>query len=124
LKKPANQLSTVLNVTLLATILSVQGPVLVAIPLKAFAGMVTLAAATLAIGWLLGEPGERNRKTLAFTTAVRNAGLGLVIASSLPGPSSAVEQAVTAATAYGLFQTVVMGMVALGWGRSTKGAVS
>jgi hypothetical protein len=66
---------------------------------------------------LLREPGGSNRKTLAITTAVRNAGVALVIASSLPGPRSAVELAVTAATAYGLFQTVGMALVALGWGR-------
>jgi BASS family bile acid:Na+ symporter len=120
LKQPANMLSTLLNLTLLVTIVSVQHPLLVNIPLLAFAGMLALVAATLAIGWLLAEPGEGNRKTLAVTTAVRNAGVALVIASSsFPG-----TEAVLAATAYGLFQTVVMGMVALGWGRSTKGAVS
>jgi BASS family bile acid:Na+ symporter len=113
LKRPANLLSTLLNVALLGTILVVQFEMLIGIPLRAFAGMSTLVAATLAIGWLLGEPGDGNRKTLAIATAVRNAGVALVIASSsFPG-----TQTVTAATAYGLFQTIVLALVALGWGR-------
>jgi hypothetical protein len=44
---------------------------------------------------------------------VRNVGVSLVIATgSLPGTA-----AVTAATAFAIFQTVAMALVALGWGR-------
>lgn len=50
---------------------------------------------------------------MVITTAVRNVGVALVIVtSSLPGTA-----AITSATVYALFQTVVMAVVALAWGR-------
>jgi BASS family bile acid:Na+ symporter len=113
LQKPANLVSTLLNLSLLGVILVVQFEMLIGIPLRAFAGMFLLLLATLAIGWLLGGPGNDMRKTLAITTAVRNAGVCLVIAAS----SFAGTPAVTAATAYGVFQTVMMAGIAIGWGR-------
>jgi BASS family bile acid:Na+ symporter len=118
LRKPAHRLSMVLNLATLGVILTVQFDMLAGIPLRAFVGMSVLVIATLVIGWLLGGPGSDNRKTLALTTAVRNAGVSLVIASgSFPG-----TPAVTAATAYALFQTIVMALVALGWGRLSSAA--
>ena len=52
-------------------------------------------------------------KAMAIATSVRNVGVSLVIAtSSFPG-----TQAVTAALASALFQTILMAIVALGWGR-------
>jgi bile acid:Na+ symporter, BASS family len=113
LKRPADLLSMALNLGTLGVILTVQFGMLVEIPLRAFVGMCALVAATLVVGWLLGGPGRGDRKTLAITTAVRNAGVSLVIASSsFPG-----TPAVTAATVYGLFQTLVLALVALAWGR-------
>jgi BASS family bile acid:Na+ symporter len=113
LQKPANLLSMILNLLLLGIILVVQFDMLVGIPLRAFAGMLLLVLATLIIGWLLGGHGNINRKTMAIITSVRNAGVCLVIASSsFPG-----TPAVTAATAYALFQTIVIALIALGWGR-------
>jgi BASS family bile acid:Na+ symporter len=118
LKKPANQLTLVLNLGLLGLILVVQFEMLISIPLRAFAGMLLLVLATLTIGWLLGGPGAADRRTLAVTTAVRNVGVCLVIASSsFPG-----TPAVTAATAYGLFQTIVMAALAIAWGRLSPAA--
>jgi BASS family bile acid:Na+ symporter len=120
LQKPANLLSTGLNLVLLGVILSAQFGMLLDIPLRAFGGMFALVAAGVAAGWLLGGPGHENRTAVAVATAVRNVGVGLVIATvSFPG-----TQAVTAATAFGLFQTLVMALVALAWGRwgSTPGA--
>jgi bile acid:Na+ symporter, BASS family len=113
LKKPANLLSTLLNLTLLGMILIVQFELLISIPLRAFVGMSLLLLSTMAIGWLLGGPGSDLRKSLAITTAVRNAGVCLVIATS----SFAGTPAVTAATAYGVFQTIVMAAIAIAWGR-------
>jgi hypothetical protein len=50
---------------------------------------------------------------MAMVTSVRNVGVGLVIAAdSSPGTA-----AITAVTAFALFQTVVMALVAIGWGR-------
>jgi hypothetical protein len=48
-----------------------------------------------------------------MATGVRNVGVSLAIAAS----SFAGTPAVTAATAFALFQTVLMALVALGWGR-------
>jgi bile acid:Na+ symporter, BASS family len=113
LLKPANRLSTVLNLSMLGLILAVHYPVLAAIRPRGYVGMLTLVVTALAAGWLLGLPGSGNRKALAITTSVRNVGVSLVIAtSSFPG-----TPAVTATLAFGLFQTVVMALVALGWGR-------
>jgi bile acid:Na+ symporter, BASS family len=60
---------------------------------------------------LIGGPGNDNRKSLAITTSVRGVGVDLGIASG----SFSGTPAVTAATAYALFQTVVMASVALAW---------
>lgn len=52
---------------------------------------------------------------MAITTSVRNVGVSLVIVTgSFPGTA-----AITSATAYALFQTIVMVLVALAWGRLT-----
>ena len=65
--------------------------------------------ATLVAGWVLGGPGSDRRTAMAFSTDVRNASVSLVIATvSFPG-----TPAVTAALAYGLFQTVVLALLAV-----------
>jgi bile acid:Na+ symporter, BASS family len=111
--KPARLLSLLLNVTLLGTILTVQFDTLVSIPLHAFLGMTTLVLASLAAGWLLGGPAHADRTAMAMATSVRNVGLTLVIAvASFPA-----TPAVTAATAFGLFQTILVALVAFTWGR-------
>ena len=111
LKKPANLLSTVLNLTLLGLIVSVQFDMLIGIPLRGYAGMLALVLAAVAASWLLG--GNRDRSALVMATAVRNVGVGLVIVTAtFPG-----TRAVVAATVFGLFQTIVMALIALGWGR-------
>ena len=113
LRRPGNLVGTLLNLALLGTILAAQFPMLAAIRPRGYAGMLALLAAAVASGWLVGGSSPKSRKTLTFTTSVRNVGVGLVIVtSSFPGTA-----AVTAATAYGLFQTVIMALVALGWGR-------
>jgi BASS family bile acid:Na+ symporter len=111
LKKPANLLSMVLNLTLLGLILSVQFDMLLGIPLRGFVGMLALVLAAVAAGWLLGGNGTRSAMVMA--TSVRNVGVSLVIVTSaFPG-----SRAVVAATAFALFQTVIMALIALGWGR-------
>jgi BASS family bile acid:Na+ symporter len=113
LGKPARRLSLVLNVALLATILTVQFDTLIAIPPRAFGGMTALVLAGLAAGWVLGGSGRGDRAAMAMATAVRNVAVTLVIAvASFPG-----TPAVTAATAFGLFQTILVALVALAWGR-------
>ena len=113
LRKPAGQLSAFLNLTLLVVILAAQFHMLAAIRVRGYVGMLALLAASAAGGWLLGGRGGNARKTLAFTTAVRNVGVGLVIAGgSFPG-----TPAVTFTTAYALVQTVVTALVAVAVGR-------
>jgi predicted Na+-dependent transporter len=86
---------------------------LLAIKPPAFAGMLALLLASLGFGWLFGGGGEGYRTAMAFSTATRNFGVSLVIATaSFPG-----TQAVEVALAYGLFQTIVLAIVAAAWGR-------
>jgi BASS family bile acid:Na+ symporter len=116
LKKPADLLSLVLNLLLLGVILVVQFEMLVQIPLHAFLGMTVLVFAGVGIGWVLGGPGQESRTALALATAVRNVGVGLVIATtSFPG-----TKAVAAATAFALFQTILVALVALLWRRFVR----
>jgi BASS family bile acid:Na+ symporter len=113
LLKPANRLSAVLNVSVIGLILVVQFETLMSIRPIGFAGMLALVLTALTAGWLLGMPGSANRRAMAITTAVRNVGVALVIATgSFPG-----TPAVTATLAFALFQTIVLALVALSWGR-------
>src|SRR5262249_26896142 len=113
LKKPAGLLSIVLNLVTLGLILTVQFDMLMAIPFRGYAGMLVLVLAGVAAGWLLGGPARGDRTAMAMATSVRNVGVSLVIATgSFPG-----TEAVTATTAFAIFQTLVMALVALGWGR-------
>jgi bile acid:Na+ symporter, BASS family len=117
LKKPANLLSMVLNLTTLGLILYVQFDMLIGIPLRAYVGMLALVFAGVAAGWLLGSSGTRSAMVMA--TSVRNVGVGLVIVTAaFPG-----TQAVVAATAFALFQTIVMALIAMAWGRLVQSAL-
>jgi bile acid:Na+ symporter, BASS family len=113
LKRPANLLSVVLNVATLGVIVAAQYDMLMAIPWVAFAGMLALVMTALAAGWLLSGPRKEHRTAMMMATAVRNVGVALVIATaSFPG-----TRAVAAATVFALFQTIVLALVALAWGR-------
>src|SRR5262249_55867531 len=113
LKKPANMLSLALNLLTFGVILGVQWEMLMGIPIRAYFGMLALVLVAVGAGWLLGGPGSENRTAMTMATAVRNVGVSLVIATG----SFAGTKAVTAATAFAIFQTIVMALVALGWGR-------
>jgi BASS family bile acid:Na+ symporter len=113
LAKPARLLSLILNLALLGAVIVVQYEMLLAIPLRAFLGMFILVMASVGAGWLLGGPGTAQRTAMVMATSVRNVGVALVIATS----SFAGTPAVTSTTAFAIFQTVVMALVALGWGK-------
>lgn len=115
LTRPFTSLSKLLNLVLIGVILAAQLRMLAQIRLIGYAAMLALVAAFVAAGWLLGGPGRDSRKTLAITTAVRNVGVGLVIATASFGGT----RAVVATTAFALFQTVLMALVALWWGKLT-----
>lgn len=110
LKWPANLLSMVLNLTLLGLIIYAQWDMLLGIPARGFLGMLLLVLAGVAAGALLGSSG--NRSAMVMATSVRNVGVGLVIVTA----AFAGTRAVAATTAFALFQTIVMALVAVAWG--------
>ena len=113
IKKPAGILSMFLNLCTLAAVLTVYFPTLASIRARGYLGMFCLLMACMAAGVLVGGTNAQDRKTMVITTAVRNAGVSLVVATT----SFAGTAAVTAATAYALFQTLGMAVIAFGWGR-------
>lgn len=115
LKTPLARLGTVLNVALIAVILVVQFRMLAAIRATGYAAMLVLLACSATAGWVLARRDPAARRTLAVTTAVRNVGVGLVIA----GGSFAGTPAVTFVTAYALLQTVVVALVVVAFSRIT-----
>jgi BASS family bile acid:Na+ symporter len=111
LKRPANVISTVLNLTLLSLIFFAQFAMLIGLPIRGYIGMLMLVLAGVAAGWLLG--GRSNRSAMVMATSVRNVGVSLVIVTA----AFAGTRAVAAATAFALFQTIVMALIAVAWGR-------
>jgi BASS family bile acid:Na+ symporter len=116
LQGPANLVSKVLNLLVVGLILATQVRMLTEIRPRGFLGMLGLLIASLAAGWLLGGPGRDSRKAMTLTTALRNVGVGLVVATG----AFAGTPAVTAVLAYGLFAIVGSLLLALGWGRQTE----
>lgn len=118
LQTPATLVSKVLNLVVVILIVAVQFPLLVQIRFAGFVGMLALLLASLAAGWLLGGPGGDNRKAMALTTSLRNAGVGLVFASSsFPG-----TPALTAVLAYALVEVLGSLVLALHWSRRASSA--
>jgi BASS family bile acid:Na+ symporter len=113
---PFELASKVLNLGVLGVILAAQFATLMEIRLAAFGGMLGLLAASLVVGWLAGGPTPEVRKTMALTTSLRNAGVGLVIATG----SFAGTPAVLAVMAYGIVAVLGSLIVALWWGRWTS----
>ena len=112
LKHPADRMSGALNLWTLGLIVVAYFRTLAAIRARAFIGMLSLVAASMGAGWLLGEMGSENRKAMGFSTSVRNVAVSLVVATaSFPG-----TPAVTAALVYGLLQTVALAAISMAWG--------
>jgi BASS family bile acid:Na+ symporter len=113
LQRPAKLIGRALGLFTIGLILVCQYPLLTKIALRGWVGMSALLIVSLASGWLLGWPGSDNRRAMALTTALRNVGVGLVIAAgSFPGTA-----AVSAALAYGIFEILGSLVVALAWSR-------
>jgi len=114
LQRPARFVSVSLNLLTLAVILFAQGRMLSQIHIKGYLGMSSLLTASMVAGWVVDRHGQ-NAKGLILTTAVRNVGVALVIASaSFPGTA-----AISSTIAYALFQTIIIALVAFIWGRLT-----
>jgi BASS family bile acid:Na+ symporter len=101
--KPVGTFANILLLGVLVLLLINEHETLALIRLRGWTGMLLLLAASLAIGWLCGGPGLATRKSLALTTAVRNAAVGLVIVSA----NFADTPAVTAVVAYALVSIFV-----------------
>lgn len=116
LQRPAKALSLSLNLLLLVFIIAVQFQTLADIHLRGYFGMMCLVLATLLAGALVTKwPHSEAGRSMIMTTGVRNVGVSLVIATaSFPGTA-----AITSATAYAIFQTITVAIVALAWGRLT-----
>jgi BASS family bile acid:Na+ symporter len=116
LLKTAMLTNKILSLLMCAVILGTQYHLLLEIRLRGYFGMLLLFLASLCAGWLLGGPGTDCRRTLTLTTALRNVGVGLVIAtSSFPG-----TPAVTAILAYGIFEILASLLVATWWSRQSR----
>jgi BASS family bile acid:Na+ symporter len=117
LLKPASLLNLILNLITLAFILAEDFPLLTAVRWQAYLGMTVLLAASVAVGWLLGGPGNETRKAMSLTTSLRNVGVGLVIVTG----SFAGTAAVTAVVVYGIVEIVGSVLAALAFGRAGAG---
>ena len=118
-KNAFTRISTLLNVGLLVLVLVVQFNMLRQIRITGYLGMLALVLSTLIVGWVMGGPDRRERKTMAIVTSARNVGVALVIvAGSFPGTA-----AVTAAIAFALFQIVLVLLIAAAWGRASSPAL-
>ena len=100
--KPIAFVGNLLLIALIGTILATQYQTLAAIRLRGWFGMSLLLGASLGIGWISGGATRATRKALAVTTAVRNAAVALVIATT----NFADTPAVTAVVAYGLVSSL------------------
>lgn len=89
----ADRLLTVGGIALLACVaglLAIHGNLLLDVgwpSLLALGGMTFVA---LAIGHVLGGPGEDDRTGLAIACATRHVGIAMIVAASVPGPRTAV----------------------------------
>ena len=119
LRGPAGVLSAALNFLTLAVIVFVQFRLLAEVRLIGYVGMLSLLIVTMVAGALASRRTREEQTSMVITTSVRNVGVSLVIVTgSFPGTA-----AITSATVYALFQTIVMVLVALAWGRLTPAGI-
>lgn len=113
LQKPANLLSAVLSLVVFALIISLQYRTLAEIRWVGFVGLALLILLCLAAGWIVGGQVSGIRRAVGLTTAARNVGVALVIATA-SFPDSA---AATAVIVVAMFQTLLLALIALWMGR-------
>ena len=109
LKKPANLLTALLSLLVFALIIALQYRTLVEIRAKGYLEISILVFLFLAAGLVLGGQPVALRKAIGLTTAARNVGVALVIATA-SFPDTA---AVTAVIVFAIFQTMVLVLFAL-----------
>jgi BASS family bile acid:Na+ symporter len=96
--KPVGMVANLLLLSVVALVVIREYDSLKTIMFRGWIGMLLLLAASFGIGWFCAGPDLATRKSLAVTTAVRNAAVALVIATS----NFANTGAVTAVVAYAL----------------------
>jgi BASS family bile acid:Na+ symporter len=79
---PVGSIANVLLLGVVALLLFKEYEFLASIRLRGWTGMLVLWAVSLGIGWICGGPARETRKSLAVTTAARNAAVALVIVSA------------------------------------------
>jgi bile acid:Na+ symporter, BASS family len=94
--KPLALIANLLLLALVGLILANHFEMLQAVRLRGWLGMLLLLGASLTMGWYGGGSDRAMRRAMAITTGVRNAAVGLVIASA----NFAGTAAVTAVVAY------------------------
>lgn len=113
LEKPARLSYGLLSLVVFGLIFALQYRTLAQIRLRGYEGMFALVFLSLLAGWILGGQSIGVRRAVGLTTAARNVGVALVIATaSFPG-----TPAVTAVIALAIFQTVLAAFLALLLGR-------
>jgi len=115
LEKPANLLTGVLSVGVFALIIALQYRTLAEIRASGFVGICLLIILCLIAGWFLGDQSIGMRRAVGFTTATRNAGVALVIATA----SFPDTVAVSGVIVFAIFQTILLVLLALLIGRHT-----
>jgi BASS family bile acid:Na+ symporter len=96
--KPVGIVANLLLLSVIALVLIREYESLATIMFRGWIGMLLLLIASLCIGWFCAGPDLSSRKSLAVTTAIRNAAVALVIASN----NFANTGAITAVVAYAL----------------------
>jgi BASS family bile acid:Na+ symporter len=80
---------------------------------RALVGMLAVWLSSMVFGWLAGDSHDHSRSAVAQTTALRNVGVAMVIATkSFPGTAAA-----PAVIAYAAVSIAACALVALAWGR-------
>jgi BASS family bile acid:Na+ symporter len=99
-QKPARLIGVILSVTSVVMVVATNYHTLTEVRAIAYLEMLTLLAASFAIGWLLAGRDAKRQKALALTTSARNVGLALMISSTAFAGSAAAN----AVVAYGLLE--------------------
>ena len=115
LQKPANALSGVLSIAVFALLISLEYRTLADIRVAAYVGICLLVVLCLAAGWILGGRPAGTRAAVGLTTAARNIGVALAIATECFPDTAAVTSVIVMA----IVQTLLLVLLATTLGRFT-----
>jgi BASS family bile acid:Na+ symporter len=110
---PSLYAAKILNLVFFTLVVVAQYKLILQIRPLAWAGMLALLLGSVFVGWACGGADGGDRRAMALTTAVRNKGVAMVIATS----AFAGTPAVSAAMIYGLASFLGALLLAVGWAR-------